>query len=82
MNDFAASWADGPLLAFDLETTGTDTNADRIVTATVISIAPGKSPDIRTWLADPGVEIPAEATEVHGVSTDYAASTDAMPPSW
>lgn len=66
------SWADGPLLAFDLETTGIDTATDRVVTATVISIVPGQSPRIRTWLADPGVEIPAEATEVHGISTDHA----------
>jgi DNA polymerase III subunit epsilon len=72
MNNFAVSWADGPLLACDLETTGTDTATDRIVTATVISIVPGRDPDIRTWLADPGIEIPAEATGIHGVSTDHA----------
>ncbi|MCI2424041.1 DNA polymerase III subunit epsilon [Saccharopolyspora sp. K220] len=72
MNNFAVSWADGPLLACDLETTGTDTATDRIVTATVISIVPGQDPDIRTWLADPGIEIPAEAAEIHGVSTDHA----------
>ncbi|MGH3917379.1 MAG: exonuclease domain-containing protein [Pseudonocardiaceae bacterium] len=67
-----ASWADGPLLAFDLETTGTDPATDRVVTATVISILPGRSPSTHTWLADPGVEIPPEATEVHGISTDHA----------
>lgn len=72
MNDFAASWADGPLLAFDLETTGTDTGTDRIVTATVVSIVPGRTPQVRSWLADPGVEIPAEATAVHGISTEHA----------
>ncbi|GAA2793591.1 exonuclease domain-containing protein [Saccharopolyspora taberi] len=72
MTDFVESWADGPLLALDFESTGTDTATDRIVTATVISIVPGKSPDVRTWLANPGVDIPAEATEIHGVSTDYA----------
>lgn len=66
------SWADGPLLAFDLETTGTDTATDRVVTATVITIIPGQQPVERTWLADPGMEIPAEASEVHGISTDYA----------
>lgn len=72
MASLSASWADGPLLAFDLETTGLDTATDRVVTATVISIVPGRSPRIRTWLADPGIEIPAEATEVHGISTDHA----------
>lgn len=72
MTNIATSWADGPLLAFDLETTGTDTAQDRIVTATVISILPGDPPDVRTWLADPGVEIPAAAAEVHGISTEHA----------
>lgn len=60
------------MLALDFETTGTDTATDRIVTATVISIVPGQPPRIRNWLADPGVPIPAEAAEVHGISTEYA----------
>ncbi|MCX2732601.1 exonuclease domain-containing protein [Saccharopolyspora sp. NFXS83] len=72
MTNSASSWADGPLLAFDLETTGTDTDTDRIVTGTLISIRPGAAPRVRTWLADPGVEIPAEAAEVHGISTEHA----------
>ena len=68
----APSWADGPLLAFDLETTGTDTDTDRVVTATVISILPGQTPATKTWLVDPGVEIPPETTEIHGISTEHA----------
>lgn len=72
MTSPTVSWADGPLLAFDLETTGVDTATDRVVTATVIAIVPGQAPQVRTWLADPGVEIPAEATEVHGITTDHA----------
>ncbi|MEU6132343.1 exonuclease domain-containing protein [Saccharopolyspora sp. NPDC047091] len=72
MTNPTSSWADGPLLAFDLETTGTDTGTDRIVTGTLISIVPGRDPQVRTWLADPGVEIPAEAAEVHGISTEHA----------
>ncbi|WP_263246980.1 exonuclease domain-containing protein [Saccharopolyspora rosea] len=72
MINSAATWADGSLLAFDLETTGTDTAVDRVVTATVVSIRPGREPITRTWLADPGVEIPAESTEIHGISTEHA----------
>ena len=68
----APSWADGPLLAYDLETTGTDIANDRIVTATVVTITPGRKPVSRDWLADPGVEIPPAATEVHGISTEHA----------
>ncbi|MDR7302783.1 exonuclease domain-containing protein [Haloactinomyces albus] len=68
----AMSWADGPLAAFDVESTGVDTDTDRIVTATLVAITPGQQPVVRTWLADPGMEIPASATEVHGISTEYA----------
>jgi DNA polymerase-3 subunit epsilon len=72
MINTSASWADGPLLALDLETTGLDTANDRIVTAAVISIQPGTSPATHTWLADPGMEIPEEAAKIHGISTEYA----------
>lgn len=65
-------WAEGPLVAFDLETTGTDTATDRVVTASVITIEPGHQPVTTTWLADPGVEIPEAAAEVHGISTEHA----------
>lgn len=65
------------MIALDLETTDTDPHRDRIVTAAVVAIvpsAPGGRPEVstRTWLADPGVDIPAEATAIHGVSTEHA----------
>lgn len=73
----AASWSDGPMLALDLETTGVDPHTDRIVTAGVVVIrqdAPGRPAQVttRTWLADPGIDIPAEATAIHGISTAKA----------
>ncbi|RII17656.1 DNA polymerase III PolC-type [Streptomyces sp. YIM 130001] len=67
------SWYSGPLVAFDLETTGTDIETDRIVTAAVVTVGPDEqSPGTRTWLLDPGVAIPAEATAIHGISTEHA----------
>lgn len=66
------TWADGPLLAFDLETTGPDPETARIVQAALCYIVPGKKVIERVLLADPGVEIPAEATAVHGISTEQA----------
>ena len=32
----------------------------------------GRTPRVRSWLIDPGVEIPAEATAVHGITTEHA----------
>lgn len=67
------SWADGPLCAFDLETTGPDPETARIVTATVIRIRPGQPIAVTNWLTDVGgEEIPAEAAEIHGITTEHA----------
>ncbi|MGC5169774.1 3'-5' exonuclease [Micromonospora sp. DT81.3] len=58
---------------FDLETTGIDVEADRIVTAHVgLLDASGTVLRARDWIADPGIEIPAGATAVHGITTARA----------
>jgi DNA polymerase-3 subunit epsilon len=60
------------MAAFDIESTGVDPNTDRIVTAT-ISVVGGDLPaESVSWLADPGIEIPAGATNVHGITTEMA----------
>ncbi|WP_063630412.1 exonuclease domain-containing protein [Amycolatopsis thermoflava] len=68
-----SDWHRGTLIAFDTETTGTDVENDRIVTAAIITIDP-LSGAVHTdqWLADPGIDVPAEATAVHGISTEMA----------
>jgi DNA polymerase-3 subunit epsilon len=58
---------------FDLETTGIDVETSRIVSAHVGVIdADGVVVEQRDWLADPGVEIPAQASAVHGITTERA----------
>ena len=58
---------------FDLETTGIDVATARVVTAYVGVLGPdGAVLEAATWLADPGVEIPAGAAAVHGISTERA----------
>lgn len=59
---------------FDLETTGVDPAADRIVTAYVGRLAPdGSVVSGREWLIAPdGFVIPDTATAVHGISTEHA----------
>jgi DNA polymerase-3 subunit epsilon len=67
------SWADDPILAFDLETTGPDPETAHIVQAALVYIKPAeRSVSEQVLLADPGVEIPAEATAVHGITTNKA----------
>lgn len=66
------SWALGPMCAWDTETTGTDPEQARIVTSAVVTIRPGQPKEAVEWLLDPGVQIPDEAAEVHGVTTEQA----------
>jgi DNA polymerase-3 subunit epsilon len=67
------NWHENTLVSFDLETTGVDVETARIVTASIVTIDPlAGSIDQAEWLADPGVEIPAEATAVHGITTEMA----------
>ncbi|WP_265520681.1 exonuclease domain-containing protein [Oerskovia flava] len=73
------SWIDEPLLGFDTETTGVDVAGDRIVTAALVLRSPGTATEIRTWLVDPGVPIPAEAAAIHGVTTAQAVAHGRAP---
>lgn len=65
-------WHTGRLCAFDLETTGVDPELDRAVTAAAYGLGGGDPVEPHDWFIDPGVEIPLEATAVHGISTDEA----------
>lgn len=72
------SWHTEPLVGFDLETTGVNVETARIVTAAAVDHKPGDSIDTlpdraRLWLSDVGgMRIPAEATAVHGITTEHA----------
>jgi DNA polymerase-3 subunit epsilon len=62
------------LAVFDLETTGLDLREARIVTACAVEIDQDGQivgPN-QEWLADPGIEIPEAASNVHGVTTEIA----------
>lgn len=72
------SWLDETMVGFDTETTGISTVDDRIVTAAIITRT-GADVTARTWLIDPGVEIPAGAAAVHGITTEYARANGVQP---
>ncbi|WP_280762167.1 exonuclease domain-containing protein [Prescottella agglutinans] len=59
------------LAFFDVESTSPDPKTARIVTACVGRVD-GSTVTSKTWLADPGCEIPAGATEIHGITTEHA----------
>ncbi|MFF4403763.1 exonuclease domain-containing protein [Streptomyces sp. NPDC001404] len=67
------SWHLGRMCGFDLETTGTDPETARIVTACVVLVGGGQATRAKNWLSDvDGQEIPAEAAAIHRVTTERA----------
>lgn len=66
-------WANR-IAVFDTETTGLDLKTARIVTATIVELdAEGNVVvDRPEWLADPEIEIPEVASNVHGITTEMA----------
>src|SRR5665647_80078 len=60
-----------PIAFFDLETTGVNLSTDRIVEVAVIKILPDGTRQVKRKLINPGIPIPPQSTEIHGI-------TDAM----
>lgn len=68
------------IAVFDTETTGVDRDTVRVVTAFVGTMGrDGVLTKFRTWLINPGVDIPEQATAVHGV-TNAVARRDGQDP--
>ncbi len=68
------NWHREPLVGFDLETTGTEPLEARIVTVAIVGGADREPSRPRTWPADPGIRIPAQASAIHGISSERAAA--------
>lgn len=62
-----------PLVFFDTETTGTDPAIDRVVEISMIRVSSGGVEPPRTWRLNPGVRIPVEASEIHGITNHDVA---------
>lgn len=64
-------WTTLPLIGFDTETTGVDPRRDRLVTCSLVRVD-SEGSSRQYWLADPGVEIPEAASQVHGITTEQS----------
>ncbi len=74
-------WWEGPLLAFDTETTAPDPDEARLVSVTCDLYQPGHDEPTSALrlIVNPGVPIPPESTEVHGI-TDERAQAEGVAP--
>ncbi len=59
-----------PLVFFDLETTGINIAKDRIVEIAILKLYPNGNKDSKTWLVNPEMEIPKEASDIHGITNE------------
>ena len=59
-----------PLCFFDLETTGTTINTDRIIEIAVLKLMPGGEVQRKYHLVNPGIPIPNESTAIHGIRNE------------
>ena len=56
-----------PLVFFDLETTGTNINSDRIVEICYLKVYPNGNEETKTMRINPEMHIPEQASAVHGI---------------
>ena len=61
---------DRPLVVFDIESTGVNARADRIIELAAIRIEPDGTETEKCWLLNPGVPIPPETTAIHGITDE------------
>ena len=59
-----------PICFFDLETTGVNVSNDRIVEISILKIFPNGNKESKTWLVNPEIPIPLEASNIHGITND------------
>jgi DNA polymerase-3 subunit epsilon len=66
------NWAMSEVLGFDFETTGVDRFHDVPVSYALVTVVAGEPVSTSSGLVDPGRDIPAGATAVHGITTEQA----------
>ena len=59
-----------PIVFFDLETTGIQIATDRIVEISILKVLPNGNKESKTWLVNPEIEIPKEASDIHGITNE------------
>ena len=67
-----------PIIIFDLETTGINIAKDRIVEISILKVYPNGNEESRTWLVNPEMEIPKEASDIHGITNERVKTEPAF----
>lgn len=59
-----------PLVIFDIESTGTNIKVDRIIDIAMLKVYPDGHTEKLEFRVNPGIPIPPEATQVHGITDE------------
>jgi DNA polymerase-3 subunit epsilon len=71
--DGDGSWIDLPIALIDIEATGLDHVADRIIELGIVVGRGGEIVERKSWLVNPGCPISAESREIHGITDEMVA---------
>lgn len=63
-----------PIVFFDLETTGINIGTDKIVEIAILKVFPNGNKESKTWLVNPEMEIPKEASDIHGITNEQVVT--------
>jgi len=66
-------WRDHPIAMMDIETTGLDLYADRVVEMACVVLEGREITRRFTTMVNPGVPIPVEASRIHGITDEAVA---------
>ncbi|MCA6363561.1 MAG: 3'-5' exonuclease [Bacteroidetes bacterium] len=64
-----------PLAFIDLETTGLNVAADRIVEIAILRVMPNGDRDMKSMRINPGIPIPNDSTAIHGITDEDVANS-------
>ena len=64
-----------PLVIFDLETTGLSINTDKIIQIGALKLNLDGTSEKKNILINPGIPIPSNATEIHGITNEMVAGS-------
>lgn len=70
MSDWPEKWMDLPLAVIDVETTGLDSDTDRVIEIGIIHFEDGEVVDSYGQLIDPECEVPEEVVELTGIKPE------------
>lgn len=60
-------WSRAPFVVLDFETTGLEPERDRVIEIGVACFRDGVLESTQNWLVQPGIPVPKESTDVHGI---------------